>query len=84
VACAAHGLPIVSTLPVSAAVADAVHTVAAHDPRALAAATLEVARNEQLEQRLRAGSAELAERTSWPRIAQRHLEVYREVGWHGR
>ena len=42
-ACAEHGLPIVSTRPVSAAVADAVLAVPAGDARALGEAVLRVA-----------------------------------------
>jgi glycosyltransferase involved in cell wall biosynthesis len=74
-ACAEHRLPIVSTLPVSSAVGEAVLAVPA-DPEALAAAVLRVADDAPLAARLRAGSAALAERASWPRIAERHVALY--------
>jgi glycosyltransferase involved in cell wall biosynthesis len=78
-ACAEHGLPIVSTLPVGSAVADAVLAVPAGDAEALAAAVLQVHGEPALAERLRTASAALAERVSWPRIAEQHLAVYRRV-----
>ena len=57
-ACAAHGLPIVSTQPASRAVADAVHAVAP-DAATLAAAVLEVADASPLAARLRAAARAL-------------------------
>jgi glycosyltransferase involved in cell wall biosynthesis len=78
-ACAAHGLPIVSTRPVSQAVAEAVLPVAPDDAAALAAAALRVVDDVALQARLRAGSRALAERTSWSRIAAAHLALYRRL-----
>jgi glycosyltransferase involved in cell wall biosynthesis len=78
-ACAAHGLPIVSTQPVSAAVAEAVLAVRAGDAEALAAAVLRVHGEPALGERLRRASEALAERVSWPHIAEQHLAVYREL-----
>jgi glycosyltransferase involved in cell wall biosynthesis len=78
-ACAEHGLPIVSTQPAGVAVADAVLAVAAGDAEALAAAVLRVHDEPALAERLRAASMALAERVSWPRIAERHLGVYHEL-----
>ena len=75
-ACAAHGLPIVSTRPVGAEVAEAVLAVAPDAAGALAEAALRVLDSPSLESRLRAGSRSLAERTSWPRIASAHLALY--------
>ena len=74
-ACAEHGLPIVSTQPASRAVADAVHAVPA-DAASLAAAVLEVADDRVLSERLRAASQALAARTAWPAIAAAHIKIY--------
>lgn len=74
-ACAAHGLPIVSTQPVSHAVTDAVVAVPA-DAQSLCAAVLRAASDSTA---LRAGAAELTRRSSWRSIAERHLEIYRAL-----
>lgn len=74
-ACAAHGLPIVSTQPASRAVADAVHAVAP-DAATLAAAVLEIADAASLAARLRAASQALTARTAWPAIAAAHVKIY--------
>jgi len=78
-ACAEHGLPIVSTLPASASVADAVLAVPPDDVTGLAAAVLRVAEDAALVARLRASSRALAERVSWPRIADQHAAIYRQM-----
>jgi glycosyltransferase involved in cell wall biosynthesis len=80
-ACAEHGLPIVSTEPVSEAVADAVYAVPPHDAHRLAEAVLAVASDPALAQRLRTGSAALAQRTSWQAIARQHASIYGELEW---
>lgn len=77
-ACAAHGLPIVSTQPASAAVADAVLATVA-DPRALADAVLHVLDDAPTRQRLTAAAAALTERTSWHRIAEQHRAIYQNL-----
>jgi len=77
-ACAEHGLPIVSTQPVSRAVADAVHAVAPTAAR-LATAVLEVAQTPSLSHHLRTSAAALAARTSWSQIAAAHAQIYQEV-----
>jgi polysaccharide biosynthesis protein PslF len=74
-ACAAHGLPIVSTRPASRAVADAVLAVSA-DAQLLSEAVLRAAHDRAP---LRAGAAALAERCSWGRIAEQHLAMYRAL-----
>jgi glycosyltransferase involved in cell wall biosynthesis len=74
-ACAAHGLPIVSTQPASRAVADAVHAVPAN-ATSLAAAVLNVNDDEALRDRLRATSQALTTRTAWPAIAAAHIRIY--------
>lgn len=71
-ACAAHTLPIVSTLPCGAEVAPYVDAVP-QDPVALGEAVLGVSREPS---RLRTASAVLAERVSWSRIAARHVDIY--------
>jgi glycosyltransferase involved in cell wall biosynthesis len=78
-ACAEHGLPIVSTLPASTTIADAIHPV---EPVAesLAAAVLEVADNPSLCARLREASRCLADRVSWPPIADAHIAIYSGLG----
>jgi len=77
-ACAAHGLPVVSTLPVSGAVADAVQAERA-DAQVLSEAVLRVSEDVALFERLRGGAAALSERCSWPVIAQQHLAIYRAL-----
>jgi glycosyltransferase involved in cell wall biosynthesis len=77
-ACAAHGLPIVSTQPASAAVADAVRAVAS-EPRALADAVLRVLDDSPLRSQLQRGAAALTERTSWRRIAEQHRAIYQNL-----
>jgi glycosyltransferase involved in cell wall biosynthesis len=74
-ACAEHGLPIISTHPANGVVANAIHAAPA-EPRAMAEAILEVADNPGLSARLRDKSRALAESVSWPRIAQAHIEIY--------
>jgi glycosyltransferase involved in cell wall biosynthesis len=78
-ACAEHGLPIVSTLPAGEAVAEAVLAVAPDDAASLAPAVLRVADDAHLSARLRAGSRALAERASWSRIADQHVSLYRQL-----
>jgi glycosyltransferase involved in cell wall biosynthesis len=80
-ACAEHGLPIVSTtgpgLTTSALDLDgAILTAPPADPRQLAQATLRVVTDPIMRERLRAGSASIARRASWSAIAERHLAIY--------
>jgi glycosyltransferase involved in cell wall biosynthesis len=77
-ACAEHGLPIVSTTPTAPEVADAVHAVAA-DPRQLAEAVLHLAQTPSETARLRANAQALATRTAWPLIAAAHVQVYEQL-----
>ena len=77
-ACAEHGLPIVSTQPASRAVADAVQAVPA-DATKLASAVLEVAQNASLSARLRESAAALAARTTWSSIAAAHIKIYQSL-----
>ena len=77
-ACAAHGLPIVSTLPASQALADAVLAEPA-DAQRLSTAVLNVVDDAALRVRLRAGAAALIERCSWQAIAQQHLRIYQTL-----
>jgi len=81
-ACAEHGLPIVSTLPAAPEVADVVQAVFP-DPRQLAAAVRHLAQSEADSTRLRANARALAGRTAWPRIAAAHVELYDHLltGW---
>jgi glycosyltransferase involved in cell wall biosynthesis len=74
-ACAAHGVPIVSTQPAGAEVADYVDAVAAN-AQDLSEAVMRAWRDPAA---LRAASTALAERVSWPRIAARHIEVYERL-----
>jgi glycosyltransferase involved in cell wall biosynthesis len=74
-ACAEHGLPIVSTVPAAPEVADAVHAVAA-DPRHLAEAVLHLAQTPSEIARLRTNAHALAARTAWPHIAAAHVQIY--------
>jgi glycosyltransferase involved in cell wall biosynthesis len=71
-ACAAHGLPIVSTLPAAPEVADAILAV---EPTAaaLANAVLSAATERA---RWRAASGALTQRHSWVAIAREHAAIY--------
>jgi glycosyltransferase involved in cell wall biosynthesis len=74
-ACAEHGLPIVSTQPAAAEVAAAIeHTW--REPAALAEAVLRVLADPTP---LRAASRALADRMSWTRIAADHDQIYRSL-----
>jgi glycosyltransferase involved in cell wall biosynthesis len=74
-ACAEHGLPIVSTQPAGVEVAPHIHAVAPVIT-ALAEAVLAAGDDRrQLAQRARA----LADEVSWPRIAATHLAIYRQL-----
>jgi glycosyltransferase involved in cell wall biosynthesis len=77
-ACAEHGLPIVSTQPVSPAVAAAVRAVPLA-PADLAHAVLEVAQTPALADTLRAASRALASNMSWSRIAEQHIAIYEHL-----
>lgn len=77
-ACAEHGLPIVSTQPVSREVAAAVRAVPLV-PADLAHALLEVAHTPALAVTLRAASRALASEMSWSRIAEQHIAIYEQL-----
>ena len=77
-ACAEHGLPIVSTLPAATEVAPFVNAVAA-EPSALAEAVVRLANEPAVAERLRHASRELARRTGWPVIAAAHVAIYERL-----
>jgi glycosyltransferase involved in cell wall biosynthesis len=77
-ACAEHGLPIVSTLPAGREVAGSVAAVPAA-PRSLANAVLRVAVDSAERARLREASFALGRRTSWAAIAAAHVRIYRPL-----
>ncbi len=77
-ACAEHGLPIVSTTPAAAEVADAIHAVAP-EPRRLAEAILSLAQTPLDAARLRDSARALATRAAWPRIAEAHVHIYERL-----
>jgi glycosyltransferase involved in cell wall biosynthesis len=74
-ACAVHGLPIVSTQPAGAEVSPYIKAVEP-SASALSAAALEA---HETPADLHAASLALAEQTSWPRIAARHVDVYKRL-----
>jgi glycosyltransferase involved in cell wall biosynthesis len=74
-ACAAHGLPIVSTVPAGREVAPYVDARTA-DPSELAGAVVRAWHDPSP---LRAASHALAEAVSWPRIASLHLDIYERL-----
>jgi glycosyltransferase involved in cell wall biosynthesis len=78
-ACAAHGLPIVSTAPAAAGLDQVVLAEPAGDAEALARAVLRVGREPSLAGRLRRGAARLIEKTTWSHIADQHVAIYRSV-----
>jgi len=73
-ACAAHGLPIVSTQPVGSEVAGYVEAVPP-SADALVDGVLRVA----AEPSRRDASRALADAIGWPRIAARHVEIYERL-----
>lgn len=87
-ACAAHGLPIVSTTPSGAPPPNHPRDTGGllraglfagrpGDARALADATLRVLGDGPLRETLRESSRALAAAVSWDEIARRHVQVYR-------
>jgi glycosyltransferase involved in cell wall biosynthesis len=78
-ACAAHGLPIVTTAGpgLTRELAQAVLACPAGDAAAMAAAVTQAARDVALRERLRDAAARLAEATGWAAIADRHVAIYR-------
>jgi glycosyltransferase involved in cell wall biosynthesis len=77
-ACAEHGLPIVSTLPAAPEVSDAVYAAQPH-ANGVAEAILKVVDDPSLSARLRASSRVLATRASWSRIADAHVGMYEKL-----
>jgi glycosyltransferase involved in cell wall biosynthesis len=77
-ACAEHGLPIVSTAPAASEVSEAVSAVDPN-PQRLAEAVLHLAQTPIEAARLREGARALAARAAWPSIAQAHIQIYAEL-----
>ena len=71
-ACAEHGLPIVSTQPAAPEVSPFVAAVD-QDSSSLAQAVQRIC---EAPEQLRAASHLLAERVRWPRIADQHVQIY--------
>lgn len=73
----AHGVPTITT-PGDAALIDHTHVLLTPpgDPDALAEATVRLANDPSLRERLSAGGAALAGRFSWEVIAHQHEELY--------
>ncbi|MBV9131620.1 MAG: glycosyltransferase [Chloroflexi bacterium] len=74
-ACAAHGLPLVTTQPTGVEVAPYVSAVR-QDPVELAEAVSAAWRDSS---HLRAASTALADSVSWPRIAAQHIQIYERL-----
>jgi glycosyltransferase involved in cell wall biosynthesis len=77
-ACAEHGLPIVSTQPAAPEVAAAVHAVTP-DADALAEAVLEVSVDIAFAARLKDAAGKLADAAAWPKIAAAHIGIYESL-----
>jgi glycosyltransferase involved in cell wall biosynthesis len=77
-ACAEHGLPIVSTLPVGPELDGSLQAVAPV-PRQVADAVLRVAADSAHSARLRDASCALAKQTAWPAIAAAHVGIYERL-----
>src|SRR5262249_4787776 len=77
-ACADHGLPIVSTQPTAAEVADAVLAVGA-EAAELARTAHAASADPSLARRLRAAGRALAARCAWPRIAETQVGIYQSL-----
>jgi glycosyltransferase involved in cell wall biosynthesis len=76
--CAAHGLPIVSTLPAGPEVAGSIQAVAA-EPRLLADTVLRLDSDSAESRRLRDASFALTRQMSWPSIAAAHVGIYQSL-----
>ncbi len=74
-ACAEHGLPIVSTQPATPEVAPFI-TACAPEPSALVSAIGRIAEDPAP---MRAAARALAQQVAWPRIAEAHLGVYEQL-----
>lgn len=80
-ACASHHLPIVTTEGpgVSLLIREAVALAPRGDASALAETLLALMADSARLEALRSGAARLASETSWERIADRHLAIYRAI-----
>ena len=78
-ACAAHGLPIVTTAPAAAGLDQVVLAEVAGEAEALAQAVLRVGREADLRERLRRSAARLAQKATWYHIADQHVRIYRSL-----
>jgi glycosyltransferase involved in cell wall biosynthesis len=80
-----HGLPVVTTTPSDNETRSALTARQAAilappgDPAALAESLQNLAQDRHLREQLAAGASELARSFSWERIAEMHLELYREL-----
>lgn len=77
----AHGIPTITTMPskpLNPALADQTHAllVPRAEPAALKAAIERLTADPALQSRIAEGARRLAERFSWPRIAEQHEAVY--------
>ena len=83
IACLAHGLPTITTRPVTPLPqlrdGDNIRLVPPEDPTALAAAIHELAANSALRAHLSAGAAKLADAFTWDKIAKRTAEFFERV-----
>ena len=77
-ACAEHGLPIVSTLPAAPEVEPFIEAVAP-DPTALTAAVLRIDADPGLAARRRETSRAFAAQVTWPSIAAAHVRIYQRL-----
>jgi glycosyltransferase involved in cell wall biosynthesis len=82
-ACLQHGLPTVTTngpaTPASLAEAFDLLFVPVNDPPAIAASLSSLMDDAALRQRLRVSALAASDKLSWPAVAGRHIEFYREV-----
>jgi glycosyltransferase involved in cell wall biosynthesis len=76
-----HGLPLVTTRPAEAELADGVtaRLAEANNPVNLARVIDELAEDEVTRRRLGIEAAKLGKRFGWPSIAEKHLSLYLEV-----
>ena len=79
----AHGLPVITTPPPTerTSIVDGENCLLVRAPTAAAWAEAigRVLSDDGLAQRLRAGSLTMAERFSWDRLAERHIELYENL-----
>jgi glycosyltransferase involved in cell wall biosynthesis len=73
------GTPALLSVPLAACIGSSTAEAVPADPESIAARLRLLARDAGARERLAAATRELARERAWPRVADRHLELYEEV-----